>query len=66
MSLINIVCVLLRLYLARRKKPYEKSHPCYRHPGLFHIQMLKALMEQPAYTNPSVKDRNKAESVRNS
>lgn len=43
-----IVCVLLSLYLARREKPYKKSHPCYWYPWLVHVQMLKALMEQPA------------------
>ncbi len=46
------VCVLLRLYLARGEKPYKNTHPCYWHPWLVHVQMLKALMEQPAHTKP--------------
>lgn len=60
-----LLCVYLRLYLSRGEKPYENSHPCYWYPWLVHVQMLKALMEEPAYTNRSVEDRNKAVSAKN-
>lgn len=52
------MCWLLKRYLARRKKPYKQSHPCYRYSRLFQFQMFEVLMEQP--TNPSIKDRKKA------
>lgn len=55
--------VLLRLYLTRGEKPDKNSHPGYWYPWLFNIQMLEVLMEQPANTNQSVKDGNKAVSV---
>lgn len=61
-KLNNAVCWLLKRYLARRKKSYKQSHPCYWYSRLFQFQMFEVLMEQP--TNPSIKDRKKAESIK--
>lgn len=53
-------CVTLKEYLASGNETQKDSHPCYRNPWLFHIQVFKALMGQPPEKEPSVKDREPA------
>lgn len=61
-----IMRVIVKQYLAWGQKPNKNSHPCYWHTWLVHVQMFKALVEQPEYTAPNVKDRKVSVSVPNS
>lgn len=61
-----IMCVIVKQYLAWGQKPNKNSHPCYWHTWFVHVQMFKALVEQPEYTAPNVKDRKVSVSVPNS